>query len=884
MPTPLPVGLFQWKHENYGKGPGNDTTGPIWKATQYGIQPNTVLDLIANARTYGITVYANLVGSRAQYTDAVGGNLIFNMSKYEARVRRFTVAGGASAAVAAAVALAFTDKVFVAYTIDEPNIDIFAGSVPPSVCNQLGLLHKSIWPGCLTAIRCQSSYLKDGIPGGYTGLDYGWAQYGTPHRSETFAAFQARNKAEFLSVDMGCVPGVNWVNAPTPQQAFGSVAFPSNLWDHDNNPATADKRVWGDNSTNKGLVVGDEPTTNIYWMASPNYLRACADYIKNDLDAPTFMIWANPISESTIREDIYKPYWDRSDFVSAEDYVINTLATRASWTGWRTPKGSTPPPPPPSATIGYAYKEISTRVTTPNTTYTDVVGLKINASELTAGHKYAIFLQGELDMSTADNGYCRLVHGATAFDRSELVWQRIDSNQKRPYGFMTTWTAVGGEALQVQIRVETGQTATAGIDNFTMMALDLDSLPANSYFTNLNSVSTALNGTPADGASITFTPAVNNNTWAIFTCAQYNTPSATQSIISRLNTSGGAAETEPQVQMEGEDAVNDRMLLFTAKTRVLSNVAWTFKEQSSNGGGGGPRVSSEILALNLSNFPAFAAAYSSSTLNYEATAPFVTQAQTCSVTLTADGPVWCFGSVGLVHTAISRKFKHRLTLFEVDLPTSQTEDAYLQINYDSTDVQPLWKQGVRDQAAGVRALDLDGSVDIATAGRGGKQRMTFAVQLGGAVTGGNTAPVWNAIAAITANEGETISFTAVASDAQDAESALTYSVVGSLPAGATFDPTTRIFAWTPSQSQAGTYAVVLRVTDTGGASVDQTVDITVVDVPTPVDFIDLRSLRFDWGIQSQRIKLNVTWNAGSTVVERHGITGVIVEMADMGRI
>src|SRR6185436_278976 len=57
--------------------------------------------------------------------------------------------------------------------------------------------------------------------------------------------------------------------------------------------------------------------------------------------------------------------------------------------------------------------------------------------------------------------------------------------------------------------------------------------------------------------------------------------------------------------------------------------------------------------------------------------------------------------------------------------------------------------------------------------------------------------------------------------------ALTYSATG-LPTGATFDPATRTFSWTPSFTQAGPYTVTFNVTD-GTLTASEAVAITVTN-------------------------------------------------------
>ncbi|MCC7082436.1 MAG: tandem-95 repeat protein, partial [Burkholderiales bacterium] len=76
----------------------------------------------------------------------------------------------------------------------------------------------------------------------------------------------------------------------------------------------------------------------------------------------------------------------------------------------------------------------------------------------------------------------------------------------------------------------------------------------------------------------------------------------------------------------------------------------------------------------------------------------------------------------------------------------------------------------------------------------------------------NDAPVLVAIADVAVQEGQTVSFTASASDV-DTLDTLTYSLV-SAPAGATIDPLTGVFNWVAADGNA-TYPVTVRVTDNG---------------------------------------------------------------------
>ncbi|MFM1942668.1 MAG: hypothetical protein RI897_1650 [Verrucomicrobiota bacterium] len=89
---------------------------------------------------------------------------------------------------------------------------------------------------------------------------------------------------------------------------------------------------------------------------------------------------------------------------------------------------------------------------------------------------------------------------------------------------------------------------------------------------------------------------------------------------------------------------------------------------------------------------------------------------------------------------------------------------------------------------------------------------TFSV----AVTEKNQAPTLQALSNQTVVAGETLSFTAVGSDADLPRQVLTYSLDAGAPAGAFIDPVTGVFAWTPDyDAPASTNQITVRVTDDG---------------------------------------------------------------------
>jgi hypothetical protein len=74
-------------------------------------------------------------------------------------------------------------------------------------------------------------------------------------------------------------------------------------------------------------------------------------------------------------------------------------------------------------------------------------------------------------------------------------------------------------------------------------------------------------------------------------------------------------------------------------------------------------------------------------------------------------------------------------------------------------------------------------------------------------------------------------FTATKSDTDVPAQTLTFSIEGSLPSGATFNPATGIFEWTPTDAQgpSGPHTFTVRVTD-GVANTDQLVTLNVTEV------------------------------------------------------
>jgi hypothetical protein len=93
----------------------------------------------------------------------------------------------------------------------------------------------------------------------------------------------------------------------------------------------------------------------------------------------------------------------------------------------------------------------------------------------------------------------------------------------------------------------------------------------------------------------------------------------------------------------------------------------------------------------------------------------------------------------------------------------------------------------------------------------------------------NLAPVLATIPSQTVNEGNLLTFTTSATDADIPANTLTYSLVGG-PAGTFIDANTGVFTWTPTEAQGpGTFNFTVRVSD-GTLNHDRSVSVTVSEV------------------------------------------------------
>ncbi len=104
------------------------------------------------------------------------------------------------------------------------------------------------------------------------------------------------------------------------------------------------------------------------------------------------------------------------------------------------------------------------------------------------------------------------------------------------------------------------------------------------------------------------------------------------------------------------------------------------------------------------------------------------------------------------------------------------------------------------------------------------------------VLNSDTAPVLLPVSNQTIAEGQTLSFTVQATDADGNQ--VTFSA-SNLPTGAALDPTSGVFTWTPDLNQAGTYGGIDLTASDGYLSSSTTITIDVTPVKQPPVFVPL---------------------------------------------
>ena len=158
----------------------------------------------------------------------------------------------------------------------------------------------------------------------------------------------------------------------------------------------------------------------------------------------------------------------------------------------------------------------------------------------------------------------------------------------------------------------------------------------------------------------------------------------------------------------------------------------------------------------------------------------------------------------------------------------------------------------------------------------------------------NQPPVLAAIGNKSVDEGSLLTFTASATDPDLPANNLSFSLDAGAPPGATIDPSTGQFSWTPpGGTSPGNHTVTVRVSDDGVPSLDdfETITITVNDVNLPPVLAAIGGKALTKGARSLlrprrpiRTCLPITFPSASTQARRPGRPSIRPPVNSTGRL
>ena len=170
------------------------------------------------------------------------------------------------------------------------------------------------------------------------------------------------------------------------------------------------------------------------------------------------------------------------------------------------------------------------------------------------------------------------------------------------------------------------------------------------------------------------------------------------------------------------------------------------------------------------------------------------------------------------------------TIFYKTMPVMLPSDgSYGWVQVDITDLYKAWKDGTYPNY-GVELVptninhsngDIYASENLDVA-----HRPKLVIATNGVAA--NNAPALDPIGDKSVNEGQTLAFTISASD-PDGDS-LTYSATN-LPIGATLDPATGLFSWTPTAADVGTSTVTFIASDNGTPQMSASENVIITVLP-----------------------------------------------------
>lgn len=348
--TAMLFGVMGHPLDDFPIGPGRINNATYnYNLTMYTPSPSSIAQDIADAKNMGILPLFNLAGARGNYIDNLNTpSATYNESKYFARVDRFRNITALTNALRAGECMI--------YLTDEANHFQFNGTCSAHEVNRMGLYCKWLFGKVPCVLRMHGDFLANNSgnwpnsgprppTGGWTGVDYGWAQYSGKDQGETFDEYYSDQITKLKSVGLGVFISLNWIDggiAPPsgglPNYTFDGVR---GCWDYENNGSSgivhgtaadgfADAQEW-----TCAAFPGLRPTGPVDTvMVNVDWLKRWGDVVSQYEDVAGAMLWTNPINAWTE----YNKFYIRSNWYTGLRYAVGKLYARSAFDGFKVPK------------------------------------------------------------------------------------------------------------------------------------------------------------------------------------------------------------------------------------------------------------------------------------------------------------------------------------------------------------------------------------------------------------------------------------------------------------------------------------------------------------------------------------------------------------------
>lgn len=380
------------------------------------------------------------------------------------------------------------------------------------------------------------------------------------------------------------------------------------------------------------------------------------------------------------------------------------------------------PTPAQAAAVGNAYAERATELThTGDTNWTDVV--TIASSSFVGDGVYFVIAAG--DFGSTDDGAAtaevRLVHGTTptAFTGSFHTFESMDGStgaRQYLYGpYVTEFTQPGtAEDVKVQMRVNNG-AETVRATSVTIWAIrrDVDLTEDTDFKYAENSTTTEHTTSMVARASITWTPADNNDEWVVIGSQQTLVDSFGVNFEVQIDRDSGT-ETVGLYSREGEDT-NEQMVLGTFWPFTLTAAEHTLAIHSRDDQTGvNDHAYSAILALRLDAFEDHTATSTTATIDAFGNDTWG-EIGWMDITPQTAGDIVLMARASTKEIADRDEANIRIQIGGTSLLGDKDAD-WSTVSVDADDKSPQFTLALENVAASAQDVDIDGKMHEGQAG------------------------------------------------------------------------------------------------------------------------------------------------------------------------